>query len=351
MASGFRPSRGFFESILRHRLPTAVAALCLAISACAPALQPMGPAVGPAALADDTIVATDGYRLPLRRWSPDGPTEAVIVALHGFNDYSNAFAAAGDRWADRGIATYAYDQRGFGATEQAGVWPGSMTLVADARTVVALVRAEHPGLPVYLLGESMGGAVAIATVTGAAPPPVDGVVLVAPAAWGWDDLTVPERVALWWARTFLPGLTFTGESLNVTPTDNIDVLRDLARDPLVIKGTRVDATAGLVDLMDLALSRADRLAAPTLVLYGDREDVLVPDAVAALVERVPPTRSRVVFYPDGYHMLLRDLAGDIVIDDIGAWLSAPSASLPSGHDRRTDPPPIAADAWRLHQPG
>ena len=351
MASGFRLASGSFEFIRRGRLPAVLAMLCLAISACAPALQPMGRAVGPAALTDDAIVAVDGYRLPLRRWSPDGPADAVIVALHGFNDYSNAFAAAGDRWAERGIATYAYDQRGFGATEQAGVWPGSTTMVADARAAVALIRAEHPGVPVYLLGESMGGAVAIATVTGASPPPVDGVVLVAPAAWGWDELTVPERVALWWARTFLPGLTFTGESLNVTPTDNPDVLRDLARDPLVIKDTRIDATAGLVDLMDLALSRAAMLPVPALVLYGDHEDVLVPDAVAALVERVPPARSRVVFYPDGYHMLLRDLAGDVVVDDIGAWLSAPSASLPSGHDRRTDPPPIAADAWRLHQPG
>jgi pimeloyl-ACP methyl ester carboxylesterase len=67
-----------------------------------------------------SFVAADGQVLPLRKWLPDGGAKAVILALHGFNDYSNAFEGPGEAWAKRGIATYAYDQRGFGAAPERG---------------------------------------------------------------------------------------------------------------------------------------------------------------------------------------------------------------------------------------
>src|SRR3546814_13687678 len=61
----------------------------------------------------------------------DGPPAAIILALHGFNDYSRSFEAPAAYWADRGIATYAYDQRGFGQTPHRGLWPGAARLIAD----------------------------------------------------------------------------------------------------------------------------------------------------------------------------------------------------------------------------
>jgi acylglycerol lipase len=73
----------------------------------------------------ESFVAADGQVLPLRRWLPPGgngagQVKAVILALHGFNDYNNAFEGPGEAWAKRGIATYAYDQRGFGAAPERG---------------------------------------------------------------------------------------------------------------------------------------------------------------------------------------------------------------------------------------
>ena len=66
----------------------------------------------------------------------------------------------------------------------------------------------------------------------------------------------------------MPGLTLTGRGLKIKPSDNIEMLRALARDPLVIKATRVDTIYGLVDLMDAALASAPRLDAPMFVMYG-----------------------------------------------------------------------------------
>src|SRR5207237_2585691 len=135
------------------------------------------------------FVAADGAVLPLRKWLPPrdrggGEARAVILALHGFNDYSNAFDGPGEIWSKEGIATYAYDQRGFGAAPERGFWPGRAALAADATTAAQVLRCLYPRVPLYLLGDSMGGAVAVIAMTGESGTPVpdvDGSILTAPA--------------------------------------------------------------------------------------------------------------------------------------------------------------------------
>ena len=298
-------------------------------------------------LAGDRLVAADGATLPLRRWLPEGRPRAVVLALHGFNDYSNAFAGAGAGWAKNGIATYAYDQRGFGAAPERGLWPGRAVLAADAATAAQILRRLYPRVPLYLLGESMGGAVAAVAMTqesGTPVPDVDGIVLTAPAVWGRATMDVVPRLALWAGVRLMPGLTLTGRGLEKKPSDNIAMLRALSRDPLVIKATRVDAIFGLVDLMDAALASAPRLDVPLLVMYGAKDEIVPRTPIRRFVGSLPPEcrrRARLAWYEDGYHMLLRDLEGPVVIADVANWVLTPAAPLPSGADR------AAAEAFLL----
>lgn len=314
----------------------------LALAACGPTYQPMGPVVGAPRLTPDHFVAADGYRLPVRRWLPDGEPIAAVVALHGFNDYSMAFEVPAPTWTAAGVAVIAYDQRGFGATERPGIWPGTETLVADLSAVVDGVRREFPGIPVYVLGESMGGAVVLAALGSDDPPAVDGAVLVAPAALDRDALSPYQQAMMWWAVNVMPWLTSRGEGIVLNPTDNRQVRIDLWHDPLVIKDTRADAVVGLVNLMDAALAAAPLHDVPTLVLYGDNERVVPPAAIASLLDRLRPDRRQVAFYARGYHMLLRDIFGRTVAEDIAAWVADPGQGLPSGADRRGPPEAVAA---------
>jgi alpha-beta hydrolase superfamily lysophospholipase len=291
------------------------------------------------------FVTGDGQVLPLRGWLPKGEVRAVILALHGFNDYSNAFEHPGGAWAKQAIATYAYDQRGFGAAPDRGFWPGRAALAADAATASQILRRLYPRVPLYLLGESMGGAVAVVAMTGEGgtpAPDVDGVILTAPAVWGRATMGLLPRLALWAGVRLLPGLTLTGRGLEIQASDNIAMLRALARDPMVIKATRIDTIYGLVDLMDAALASAPRLDAPLLVMYGAKDEIIPKTPIRLFVASLPPEcrrRARLAWYRDGYHMLLRDLEGPIVIADVANWVLAPTAALPSGADRG------AADAF------
>ena len=291
-------------------------------------------------LTDDAFVANDGTRLPMQCWLPDGRVKAVVLAVHGMNDYSHAFAGPGAAWAKAGIATFAYDQRGFGAAPSPGSWAGTYLLDSDLAAITRLLHARYPGVPLYLLGESMGGAVVItaeAGVAGAEKPKVDGVILVAPAVWGRQTLNVFLRVSLWLVDQIGPRWTFTGESLKISPTDNMDILRELSRDPLVIKKTRVATIDGLVDLMSEAYAAAPKIQQHMLLLYGANDQVIPPEPTENFIAALPPaaTGSRVIAYYDhGYHMLLRDVEAPVVEQDVENWIFAPSASLPSGADRR-----------------
>lgn len=277
------------------------------------------------------MVMADGTRLALRQWQPQGQVRAVIVALHGFNDYGNAFALPARFWASRGIATYAIDQRGFGASPTRLLWPGREALVDDAATTIGLIAARHPGVPLYLLGESMGGAVAISLMAGADAPNVAGLILVAPAVWGRDNLPFPAGLmldvmafAMPWNRVTAP------DGMRIRPTDNMAVMRQMRADPLVLKETRADTLQGLVELMGHAKQVAGLVHCPVLLLYGLDDQVVrfEPLQQTAATLRASSPGFRRVDYSRGYHMLLRDLRGARAWRDVVAWIADPAGPLP-----------------------
>lgn len=267
---------------------------------------------------------------PWRHWQPAGPPKAVILALHGFNDYSNAFQDFAAFAREHQVAVHAYDQRGFGANADSGLWPGTDRLTADLRDAVERLRRVHPETPLYILGESMGGAVTIVAATSGEPLPIDGLILVAPAVWGGDQLNIFYRATLWLAATIAPGWKLTGSGLEIWPSDNIEMLRAFSADPLVIKGTRTDAIAGLVRLMDRAIESVADLDQDLLVLAGEKDEIVPPGAFTTLHERLATDNVTEISYPEGYHMLLRDLQRETVFEDVMTWIdrhgARPSAS-------------------------
>ena len=341
-ASSLLRSLGVSVSLWFPSFTALLLAALLAVGGCAPTVTGLGESVAASVLADDHIVTADGMRLPLHAWRPEGPPVAVLVGLHGFNDYANGFDRAATWWAERGILTYAYDQRGFGRTATRGLWPGAEALAGDLRTVVGLVRARHPGVPVYAIGVSMGGSVILAALGSGHPLPVDGAILSAPGVTGEKGIGRLERAGLWLGAHTIPWATVTGEGVRTHPSDNIEMLRGLNRDPVVMKKARLDAVYGMLLLADDAFAAAPWASRPLLVLYGQREDIVRRGGRDALLSALPRDGPwRLAEYPDGYHLLLRDLKAELVFADVLAWLRDPAGALPSGAERpgRTLRPP------------
>jgi alpha-beta hydrolase superfamily lysophospholipase len=190
--------------------------------------------------------------------------------------------------------------------------------VVEARARAAALRAQHPGMPLFVLGESMGGAVAAVAFSGP-DPGIDGLILSAPAVWGGESLSGLYRAALGLGSLTVPWLRLTGQNLNIQASDNIEALIALGQDPLYIRATRIDAVAGLVDLMDRASGLGPDITVPTLILTGARDQVVPPPAQREFIRSMPATCAT-IGYIRGWHLLLRDMQREQVYRDILAWL-------------------------------
>ena len=303
------------------------------LAACSPLVVPAGKREGPPRLADERYVAADGTALPLASWPAANGAEpkAVILGLHGFGDYRNAFEEPAKVWAKAGIVTYAYDQRGFGASPSRDRWPGTDTLVTDAEAVAALLRARYPDLPLYIAGESMGGAVALVAADRGVT--ADGLILLAPAVRSRKSLGQLVTMGVWFFAHTIPWLPLGPTSIDFRPSDNPETLEKLRKDPLMLRNPRIDMGAGLLDLMDAACAAAENVQMPYLLLHG-MEDRIVPTGPVREVIELMPRRadSKLAFYKHGYHLLLRDKEGPKVSADIVAWMDNHAAPLPSGAD-------------------
>jgi acylglycerol lipase len=314
-------------------------AAALAVAGCAGGPIPSGAVPERPSQEDGGFVMRDGTVLPYRRWLPSGPPATVVLALHGFNDSRDAWEIPAARFTAAGLALYAPDQRGFGDAPVRGRWAGVAAMVADAAEVARLLRDRHPGVPLVLMGESMGGAVLMCLAASPLAPAHARYVLVAPAVWGRAEMNVFLRSSLWLGATVLPWLALSGAPVRVTASDNRAALIRLSRDPLTIHDTRLDTLRGLVDLMDAALAAAPRFAAPGLFLYGGRDELVPKQAMAAMWRSLPRDgRITRAYYPHDYHLMLRDLGRAVPTADVLAWLRAPTAPLPSGAD-------TAASQW------
>ncbi|GJL92378.1 alpha/beta fold hydrolase [Hyphococcus sp.] len=318
--------------MLSNNLKNFAAALiaALALSACVSFPDAPQARFAPTIEADG-LHSIDGAVLAIQRWEAEAP-RAVIIALHGMNDYSHMFSGPAEYWAEQGVTTYAIDQRGFGRSPEFGHWVGEESMIADLRAAIAAARVKHPGLPVFVAGHSMGAGVILAGEA-EAPLGADGLILAAPGVWGGRALPIPYRVTANIAATFAPGKTLSGERVQRRATDNIEILREMYADPLVIKETRLDAILGVTRVMGSAYNKAQEVRGDILFLMGEKDEIIPLKAMEKTAMRLS---GDITFrrYSEGWHMLFRDLQAPAVWRDVADWVLQRSGDpAPEGDQR------------------
>lgn len=277
------------------------------ISATACAAEPGGPM---------PLETPDDGTLVMHAFEPAGEPKAIILALHGYGDagdltYSRAAAA----WTARGIAVFAPDQRGFGSNPSRRHWPGVDQLATDALAHARALRARYPGLPLAVVGHSMGGGVTLLAASRGLE--ADGIVLAGPAIAGGDALNEVSRTAARLLAAALPERRWTGEGIvRLQVTDDPEALKTVFADPRHYGDPSSRELYGLVRLMDAAAEVAPTVYVPALVLMGAHDEVLEPRDVEQIALRIPGL-TRYVLYPRGWHWLFRDRQAPRVWADVG----------------------------------
>jgi alpha-beta hydrolase superfamily lysophospholipase len=294
---------------------------------------------------------SSGRTLPTTTWHARRNPTALLLALHSYGDYRLAYAEIGPWLAERDVTVCALDQPGFGETAERGDWPGWRRLLHDVGEALVRLRPSD-GQPTFILGESLGGGVAMAAMRLRGMVPPAGLVLVEPA------VRKGVRLRLVWDLVF-GGLALVRPRYSRRlvrgrhPQLTEAARRRLAEDPLVVRHIRADAYNGLLAIGDAASAAARQLAVPALLIYG-RADGIIP---ARLFERATRDLALVVTtirYPDAPHLVLQARGWEEVMADVLAWMQGGAPPLPGspGILCRRGPRPLAlAASAQVRSPG
>ena len=269
---------------------------------------------------EGTFATPDGLELYYQCWLPSGRRHrAVLVNLHGLGDHSGLYPTLAAHFPQRGVPLYAYDMRGNGRS------PGQRAYVRhwqeyrdDLDTFLARVRDWEPGMPVFVLGNSLGGLVVLEYALGN-PPSINGVIAAAPPL---GDLGVP------------PVLMTLGRVMSrVLPRLSLRVgmdLSGLARDPAVVESLICDplfhrlGTARLSTEVTAAIHRvqagAPNFVVPLLILHGSADRMVPPAGSRRFFTRLRLADREFHEYPDAYHGLFADLNHEEVLSDLERWI-------------------------------
>jgi acylglycerol lipase len=269
---------------------------------------------------EDTFTGVGGLRIFWQAWLPPGPCRAVVVIAHGAGEHSGRYGHVAERLVREGYAVYALDHRGHGRSAGPRALIDRMdNAVADLDTLVLLATGEQPGLPVFLLGHSMGGTVSLCYAL-RHQDRLQALALTGPLA-ALEAASPLVRIA---ART-LSALT---PRLPVIAVDSSLVSRDPAvveaynADPLVHHGKLPARTvAELGAAIESFPARVPEITVPTLILYGTADGLCPTEGSVMLGQRIGATDRTIKSYPGLYHEILNEPEREQVMDDLCAWLN------------------------------
>ena len=253
--------------------------------------------------------------LLVRHWPAVGRPWAAMLIVHGIAEHSGRYERTGAAFAAAGIDVTAFDLRGNGGSGGRRAYVDRWSdYLDDVQDRLAAVRMSAGGLPVVLLGHSLGGFIGLDYATSGRPVP-DLLILSSPAL----DSTLPgwkralARVLSRLAPTLRIDNALSGDQLTSDPA----VGERYFADPLVVRTTTGRLGGEALAAQKRVRQALGRLAIPTLVTHGT-DDTIVPPSASAPLTGLPGVRR--IAYPGLRHETLNEPTGLTVVADMVAWL-------------------------------
>jgi alpha-beta hydrolase superfamily lysophospholipase len=267
-----------------------------------------------------TPITADGLRLFTRSWHPKGPRRAALVLVHGYAEHSGRYDHLAATFASLGVATYAFDLRGFGQSEGRRAYVDHFDQYLDDLALV-LEHVPSQDRPLFLFGHSMGGLIALKFVLDRQPD-LQGLLLNAPALQVNPDLApILRRFARLLGRLAptLPTVRSPQGAISRDPA----VVAAANADPLNYHG-RIPARTG-AELLRVGAdmrSRFAELTTPFLVLQGTGDRLTTPAWSERLYAQAASTDKTLKLYEGLYHETFHEPEQDQVLQDVRDWLAA-----------------------------
>jgi lysophospholipase len=268
--------------------------------------------------------AADGCRLQAYRWCSRNAlhgTAALVVVMHGYGEHCERYSELARQLVARGHVVCGFDARGHGRSPgQRGHIADYELYVGDLHRFMQEMRTQHRGRALVLLGHSNGGLTSLRAVQSRRPLP-DGLILSSPMV----ALQPAHRpLPLWLAA-------LVARVVGRLPLPNGIDQAELSRDPQIVEAARRDplshsrttpgwyAAAGRA--MQQAISQLDAIRLPLLLLIGDHDPVVDPEALERMARTIPSTDKEVVVCRGALHEVLNDLGREQLHQRIESWLA------------------------------
>jgi len=272
------------------------------------------------------FVGVGGLHIYWQAWLPDETPRGVVVIAHGVSEHSDRYAHVAERLTLEGYAAYALDHRGHG--HSAG--PRALidrvdNAVADIDSLVSIAAAEHPRAPVFLLGHSMGGALAVSYAM-RHQQRLKGLMLSGPLA-ALEAAPAHQRAMARLLSRLAPKLPVVSIDANLISRDS-EVVDAYVQDPRVYHGKLpIRTVAELAAAIDTFAPGVQRITIPTLLMFGTMDQLCPPRGSVMLAENLGSEDLTAKPYQGLYHEILNEPERDAVLDDICSWLAAHTAPV------------------------
>jgi len=261
-----------------------------------------------------------GSRLFHRAWLPPDPPRRVLLLIHGFAEHSGRYDAFGAWFAGRASAVHAYDHRGHGRSAgRRGHVARFSELLDDLGGVLEAVGAEHPGLPIYLVGHSMGGLV-LASFLRERRPAVAGAVSSGAALALAERMPRGQLALARLLRRVVPRLALDAGLDTTALSRDPEVARRYEADPLVFRRLSVSLAVEMFDAAARTAGGGADIGVPMLVLHGEEDRLCPPQGSRELHATLKAPGSALRLYPGLRHEIFNEPEAEDVFRDILEWL-------------------------------
>jgi len=258
-----------------------------------------------------SFAGTEG-NVHYERWAPDPHPARIVVVVHGYAEYAARYAHVAEVLVRDGAAVYGQDHIGHGqSVGERALITDFEHVVDDLRTLLEIALGEHPGLPVVMVGHSMGGLLT-ARFAQRFPGQLAGVVFLGAVIGDW-----------YWARDALAGSDLPEATTDYSGMSrDLEAVRSYATDPLVYRGRyKRPLLEAEVVALDRFRDQADRLTLPVLFCHGTDDAFVDYRTSLAAVESLPSTDVTIRLYEGARHELVNEINRDEVIADIAAFVT------------------------------
>ncbi|MEQ3554628.1 lysophospholipase [Pseudonocardia nematodicida] len=269
---------------------------------------------------DGRLPGVGGIELYWQGRLPEHDPTGVLLVSHGIGEHSGRYGSVSDALLPEGWAVYGLDHRGHGRSGGARVHVRRYDdFLQDFETFRREVVSRHPGLPVFLLGHSLGGQIALGYAL-RHQDRLSGLVLSAPALAS-DTVPAPLVPVLSLVARVLPTVRPVGIDTSLISSDP-DVVADYRADPLVHHGKPTLALgAAVYAQMDTLPDRAAQLRVPLLIQHGTADRLTDPAGTRILDERSGAPDTTVRWYEGLWHEIYHEPGRQAPLDDLRRWLA------------------------------